>query len=202
MTIAQRNAELARAGPVSAHRYRLAHDDQAFHNPSFGALRTRRARRLLHGARAAGAARDDQVHGREHGAVRRARPGGRGRSAARACRSGRSATAALEVVANLKNSDIKPVHIKVQCVFADDQGLPVGGEYPWQPLDIASKSTEVVRFTAPIVAAKRYVIRVRTGREGGPLLLLGRVRGERDRLRGLVHLLNRRRGPPCPPRCP
>jgi hypothetical protein len=70
----------------------------------------------------------------------------------------------LEIVANLRNSDIKPVHIKVQCVFADDQGLQVGGEYPWQPLDIASKSTEVMRFTAPIVAAKRYVIRVRTAR--------------------------------------
>src|ERR1700677_2892731 len=34
----------------------------------------------------------------------------------------------LEVVANLKNSDTKPDRVNVQCVFLDEQGLPVGGE--------------------------------------------------------------------------
>jgi uncharacterized protein YcfL len=70
----------------------------------------------------------------------------------------------IEVVANLKNREEKPAHIRVQCVFVDDQGSPVGSEAPWQPLEIAAQSTEVVRFTAPGLAARRYVIRVRTAR--------------------------------------
>ena len=68
----------------------------------------------------------------------------------------------IEVVANLKNSDAKAVKIRVQCVFLDDQGAPVGAEAAWQPLEISGASTEVMRFTAPSLAARRYVIRVRT----------------------------------------
>jgi uncharacterized protein YcfL len=70
----------------------------------------------------------------------------------------------IEVVANLKNSGATPARIRVQCVFVDEQGSPLGGEVPWQPLEIAAQSTEVVRFTAPGLAARRYVIRVRTAR--------------------------------------
>ena len=70
----------------------------------------------------------------------------------------------IEVVANLKNSEGKAVHVRVQCVFVDAQGVPVSNDSPWQSLEIAGSSTEVMRFTAPGVAAKRYVIRVRTAR--------------------------------------
>jgi hypothetical protein len=70
----------------------------------------------------------------------------------------------LEVVANLKNSDTKPDRVRVQCVFLDEQGLPVGGEAPWQRFAIAADSTEVARFTAPGLTARKYSIRVRSGR--------------------------------------
>jgi hypothetical protein len=70
----------------------------------------------------------------------------------------------LEVVANLKNSDTKPVRVLVQCLFLDDQGLPIGAEAPWQALAISADSTEVMRFTAPVLAAKKYSIRVRRAR--------------------------------------
>jgi uncharacterized protein YcfL len=67
----------------------------------------------------------------------------------------------LEVVANLKNSDNKPVNVLVQCVFLDEQGLPVGPESGWRTLAIGPDSTEVMRFTAPVLAARKYSIRVR-----------------------------------------
>jgi uncharacterized protein YcfL len=68
----------------------------------------------------------------------------------------------LEVVANLKNSDTKASRVSVQCVFLDEQGLPVAGEAPWELFVIAPDSTEVVRFTAPMLSAKKYSIRVRS----------------------------------------
>jgi uncharacterized protein YcfL len=70
----------------------------------------------------------------------------------------------LEVIANLKNSDANAVKVLVQCVFLDQQGLPVGPEAPWQTLAISADSTEVMRFTAPILAARKYSIRVRRAR--------------------------------------
>jgi uncharacterized protein YcfL len=70
----------------------------------------------------------------------------------------------LEVVANLRNSDTKPVKVMVQCVFLDEQGLPVGPDAPWRTLAISADSTEVMRFTAPILAARKYSIRVRRAR--------------------------------------
>jgi uncharacterized protein YcfL len=70
----------------------------------------------------------------------------------------------LEVVANLKNSDAKAVRVNVQCVFLDEQGLPVGGESSWELFAISADSTEVVRFTAPVLTARKYSIRVRSAR--------------------------------------
>jgi uncharacterized protein YcfL len=70
----------------------------------------------------------------------------------------------LEVVANLKNSGAKAVRVNVQCVFLDEQGLPVGGESPWELFAISADSTEVVRFTAPVLTARKYSIRVRSAR--------------------------------------
>ena len=88
----------------------------------------------------------------------------------------------LEVIANLKNGGTTPVHVRVQCAFLDGQGLPVETEAPWQPLDISPDSTEVMRFTAPVLAAKRYVIRVRSARaEPRTYFLGGGVRRERHR---------------------
>ena len=68
------------------------------------------------------------------------------------------------MIANLKNSDAKPVDLRVQCVFVDEHGEPVDAEAQWQPLGIAGASTEVMRSTAPSLSARRYVIRVRMAR--------------------------------------
>jgi uncharacterized protein YcfL len=70
----------------------------------------------------------------------------------------------LEVVANLKNSGASPVQVQVQCEFLDGEGVPLASEAPWQLLAISGNSTEVVRFTAPATAAKKYAIRVRRAR--------------------------------------
>jgi uncharacterized protein YcfL len=67
----------------------------------------------------------------------------------------------LEVVANVKNRQNMPVKVQVQCLFLDDQGVATEAGAPWQVLEIAGDSTEVVRFTASNAAAKRYAIRAR-----------------------------------------
>jgi uncharacterized protein YcfL len=70
----------------------------------------------------------------------------------------------LEVVANLRNGGGSPVKVLVECAFLDEQGLPVGPEARWRTLAIGAESTEVVRFTAPVLAARKYSIRVRSAR--------------------------------------
>ena len=70
----------------------------------------------------------------------------------------------LEVVANLRNSGGAAVKVHVQCVFLDEQGLPLRADAPWQGLSISNGATEVVRFTAPSADAKKYSIRVRADR--------------------------------------
>jgi uncharacterized protein YcfL len=70
----------------------------------------------------------------------------------------------LEVVANLRNSSAGAVRVHVQCVFLDEQSLPLRAESPWQRLSISNGTTEVVRFTAPSADAKKYSIRVRADR--------------------------------------
>ncbi len=67
----------------------------------------------------------------------------------------------LEVTANLKNLGGAAAQVKVECVFLDELGGPVGAEGPWQTLGLGANATEVVRFTAPDARSKRYAIRVR-----------------------------------------
>ena len=70
----------------------------------------------------------------------------------------------IEVVANLKNRGARPVRIEIACAFADAEGTPAAGPFPWQALSIGGDATEVVRFTAPAASAVRYAIRVRDAR--------------------------------------
>ena len=70
----------------------------------------------------------------------------------------------LEVVANVKNRGSQPVRLSIACAFADEKGLPVGGEPAWGPLAIAGDGTEVVTFTATGASARRYQIWVRNAR--------------------------------------
>jgi hypothetical protein len=70
----------------------------------------------------------------------------------------------LEVVANVKNRGAGALRVQAQCLFLDEQGVPVDASPPWQTLSIAADSTAVVRFTAPGLSARRYSIRVRAAR--------------------------------------
>lgn len=67
----------------------------------------------------------------------------------------------LEIVANLKNRDAKPIAVQASCVFKDNQGLATGIESPWQTVQLSENATEAVRFTAVSAAAKKYTIQVR-----------------------------------------
>jgi hypothetical protein len=67
----------------------------------------------------------------------------------------------LEVVANLRNSSAGAVRVHVQCVFLDDQGLPLRSAFACEVLAVSNGATEVVHFTAPWAAIRRYSIRVR-----------------------------------------
>lgn len=69
----------------------------------------------------------------------------------------------LEVAANVKNLGGQPVEVQIACVFADDQGQPLG-QPSWAPLKVAAGATEVVRFTAPSASARKYAIQVRDAR--------------------------------------
>lgn len=66
----------------------------------------------------------------------------------------------MEIVANVRDLMAHPVSLQIQCMFLDEQGIPVG-QAPWRVLAIAADSTEVVRFTAPDTAVRRYAIRAR-----------------------------------------
>jgi hypothetical protein len=66
----------------------------------------------------------------------------------------------LDVVANVKNLGPAAVNVEISCDFLDENGTPAG-ERPWRTISIAGNATEVVRFTAPSTAARRYSIRVR-----------------------------------------
>jgi hypothetical protein len=70
----------------------------------------------------------------------------------------------LEIIANIKNRENRPIQVQTNCVFKDDQGFSTGDETPFQTLSLAENSTEAVRFTAMNTLAKRYTVRVRQAR--------------------------------------
>ena len=70
----------------------------------------------------------------------------------------------MEVVANVKNRENQRLQLQVNCVFKDDQGLPIGDETPWQTLLLSENSTEAVRFSAYSTQARKYTVRVRQAR--------------------------------------
>jgi hypothetical protein len=67
----------------------------------------------------------------------------------------------LEVVANLKNRENRPLRVQAECVFRDAQGFSTGDTSPAQVLALAKYATETVRFTARNTLAKKYTVRVR-----------------------------------------
>ncbi len=54
----------------------------------------------------------------------------------------------LEVVANVKNQENHRIEIQINCVFRDEQGVPIGNEPPFKNLALAEYATEAVQFTS------------------------------------------------------
>jgi uncharacterized protein YcfL len=70
----------------------------------------------------------------------------------------------LQVVANVKNRENRPVEVQINCVFRDEQGFSTGDETPFQTLNLSGNSTEAVHFTARNTSAKKYTVRIRQAR--------------------------------------
>ncbi len=67
----------------------------------------------------------------------------------------------LEVVANVKNREARPIRVQVRCVFKDSNGFSTGDETPWQILDLGEEATKAVRYTAGNNLAHKYTVAVR-----------------------------------------
>jgi uncharacterized protein YcfL len=70
----------------------------------------------------------------------------------------------LDVVANVKNRENRPIELQIRCVFKDEGGFLTGGEPVWQKLTLGEEATEAVRFTAANKLAHNYTIAVRQAR--------------------------------------
>lgn len=67
----------------------------------------------------------------------------------------------MEVVANLKNRESRPVELQASCLFKDESGQNELEETAWQTIAVPANTTEAVHFTASSAAAKMYTVRVR-----------------------------------------
>ena len=70
----------------------------------------------------------------------------------------------LDVVANLKNLEDRPLEVEVRCVFKDEHGFSTGDETPWKTLAIDGGATEAVHYTAVNNLAHNYTVAVRQPR--------------------------------------
>ena len=73
----------------------------------------------------------------------------------------RLADGRLEVVANIRNRENRPLQVQIDCVFTDAQGFSTGDEAPFQPVGLAANATEVIRFQSANSLAREYTIRLR-----------------------------------------
>jgi hypothetical protein len=69
----------------------------------------------------------------------------------------------LEVTAHIRNRENRRLQVQVNCVFKDEQYVPVD-ETPFQTLILTENSMEGVRFTSMNSQAKKYTVRVREAR--------------------------------------
>ena len=67
----------------------------------------------------------------------------------------------LELLANLESTSDKPASLQVQAVFAAADGAAAEGS-AWQPVTLAAHATETVRFDAPDVRGRLWLVRART----------------------------------------
>ena len=77
----------------------------------------------------------------------------------------------LEVAANVKNRDARPIQVQVCCVFSNESAPAAqpGVEIPtdqtaWQTIALDANATETVRFLSPKAQDRGYSIHVRQAR--------------------------------------
>jgi uncharacterized protein YcfL len=67
----------------------------------------------------------------------------------------------LEVMANVKNRENRPLIVEIRCVFKDDNGFSTGDETPWSAVSLGAGETEAVHYTAVNRLAHKYTVMVR-----------------------------------------
>ena len=77
----------------------------------------------------------------------------------------------VEVAANVKNRDTRPIQVQVCCIFKNqDAPAPQPGaeipsdQTPWQNVALDANATETVRFVSPKAQDRGYSIHVRQAR--------------------------------------
>lgn len=69
----------------------------------------------------------------------------------------------LDVAANVRNRQNRPIDVQVNCEFKDAHGLTIDAT-PWQTLLLTENGQETVRFASMNNQASRYTIRIRQAR--------------------------------------
>ncbi len=70
----------------------------------------------------------------------------------------------LEVMANVKNRENRPLVVEVRCVFKDVNGFSTGDETPWGAVSLGAGATEAVHYTSVNNLARKYTVMVREAR--------------------------------------
>jgi len=70
----------------------------------------------------------------------------------------------LEVVARLKNKLNRRIDVQVDCVFKNEDGIPLNENSSFQTLTLTGNAVGVVHFTSRTSRARNYAVRVRQRR--------------------------------------
>jgi len=70
----------------------------------------------------------------------------------------------LEVIANVRNREIRRIQVQINCVFKDENGFSTGDETPFRTLILDENAQESVQFVSMNDRARKYTIRVRQAR--------------------------------------
>lgn len=69
----------------------------------------------------------------------------------------------LDIAANVRNREGRPIQVQVNCEFKDAQGIALDST-PWQTLLLTENGQETIRFASMNNRARRYTIRIRQAR--------------------------------------
>ena len=73
----------------------------------------------------------------------------------------RTATSALQVVAEVRNRTNKPISVELRSTYYDDQQLPLGQPSKWQPLNLPAQGTSNYSENSLSPKAVHFLLEVR-----------------------------------------